>query len=125
MESSRSTSSSKSSHSAHGHSSSLSGSELDLSKVVQHLTRGYRVGGRGVPQFRGSEGIEGIDYPAEAVPFQAIGPNLDIINIDEESSEKESKEPNEEEEGEDEGGADKGASEREAADEETPAASSS
>lgn len=115
----------ESGHSEQGLSSPLGGSEPEVFEAVRFFTRNYRVDGRGIPQFSESEGIEGIDYPAVVVPLRLIGPNPDIINIDEEFSEKADDEPNEGENGEDEGGADDGASERETADKETPAASSS
>lgn len=54
-----------------------------------------------------------------------MGPDSDIINLDEEPSDKGGEDPNEEEEDEAEDGAEEGESERRTMDEETPAASSS
>lgn len=53
---------------------------------------------------RVSEGVEGVDFPADAIPLRSKGPEMDVINIDDESSDMEAARSNddeEEEEGDD------------------------
>ncbi|KAI8568182.1 hypothetical protein RHMOL_Rhmol02G0177700 [Rhododendron molle] len=79
MESSKSTSSAESyclveSNSSHRRV------EPQISKAIRFLARSYRTNGSGPDP----EGVEGIDYPVRVTPLQIVGPDPNIISIDEE-----------------------------------------
>lgn len=110
------------------------GSEPEVSDAIKYFARHYRTGGKEIPQFDVTEGVEGIDFPALAIPLRSIGPDLNIINIDDDLSEKTNKELINGEDGEDDGGeddededetAEMETIEIETVNEETPVASSS
>lgn len=54
---------------------------------------------------RVSEGVEGVDFPADAIPLRSIGPEKTVIDVDDDSSDNEGNSPDEEDEDNDpEGG---------------------
>lgn len=93
-----------------------------IAEAVRNLARGYRTDGSG----RVAGGIEGVDFPAQVTPLWSLGPEKDVINIDDKPSDQGEDNPDEEDEGvEAEGGDEKGFSGEKAMDEENPAISTS
>lgn len=95
-----------------------------MSDAIKYFARHYRVCGKEIPKFDITERVEEIDFPSSTIPLRSIGPDPNIISIDDDPSEAVNEEPIEKEGGEDDGGADEEA-ETKAIDEETLAPSSS